>query len=158
MLPRRTMRRSRLTFSMATMVEAYVCQKSQKLCQGEQKMNVARDARHMVAAIAGERRWGDTRERWLERAARVLGFSYPRTRALFYCKARVIRAEEWIALNQRIDALKAAQRRREDQHHELGTAVRGAGARLPVAIASDRQVVGRPADRGDTGSVEIDKA
>jgi hypothetical protein len=40
--------------------------------------------RNLVAAVAGPRQWGDTRESWLARAARRAGVSYRQAKALFY--------------------------------------------------------------------------
>jgi hypothetical protein len=85
------------------------------------------------------------RKSWLWRAARTLGWGHRRTRAIFYCEARTITAEEWRSLNQRLDALKAATRRREEAAHELRSADRMAGEELPVA-GRDTEPDGRPAD------------
>lgn len=40
--------------------------------------------RELVAAVAGPRQWSDTRESWLNRAARKAGISYRQAKALFY--------------------------------------------------------------------------
>jgi hypothetical protein len=40
--------------------------------------------RELVAAVAGPRQWGDTRESWLARAARRAGVSFRQTKSLFY--------------------------------------------------------------------------
>lgn len=40
--------------------------------------------RELVAAVAGQRQWSDTRENWLNRAARRAGISFRQTKALFY--------------------------------------------------------------------------
>lgn len=87
-------------------------------------MCVRTEARLMVAALAGPREWNDTRESWLARAARSIGLSHARTRNIFYYRARTITAEEWILLTQRIDALKAAQRRHEGESDELRALLR----------------------------------
>lgn len=118
---------------MQISMEEAVSQKSHKSCQSEQKMNISQDAREMVGVIAGPRAWQDTRERWLERAARALGFTYQRTRAIFYCRARIISAEEWITLNQRVEALKAAERRHQGEMDELRMARGASGPLGPVA-------------------------
>lgn len=38
----------------------------------------------LVAAVAGPRQWGDTRQSWLARAARRAGISYRQAKSLFY--------------------------------------------------------------------------
>lgn len=40
--------------------------------------------RELIAAVAGPRQWGDTRESWLARAARRAGVSHRQAKALFY--------------------------------------------------------------------------
>src|SRR5258706_4890897 len=40
--------------------------------------------RELVAVVAGPRSWSDTRESWLNRAARRAGISFRQTKALFY--------------------------------------------------------------------------
>ena len=59
------------------------------------------------------------RKSWLASVARALGWKHRRVKALFYCEARVITADEWRTLNQRLDALKAAERRHGEQVDEL---------------------------------------
>lgn len=66
----------------------------------------------------------DNRKSWLARFARTFSWKHRRVKALFYCEARVVTADEWRTLNQRLDALKAAERRHEDQAHELREAYR----------------------------------
>lgn len=59
------------------------------------------------------------RKSWLASVARSLGWKHRRVKALFYCEARVVTADEWRTLNQRLDALKAAERRHGEQVDEL---------------------------------------
>lgn len=80
----------------------------------------------------------DNRKSWIARVARALSWKHRRVKALFYCEARVVTADEWRTLNQRLDALKAAERRLEDQTHELREAYR--------AAREDRVVGGGTAD------------
>lgn len=104
-----------------------------KSCQDSHKMSVATEAREMVAAIAGPRGWQDTRESWLSKAARRLGFSYPRTRSIFYERARVISAEEWITLNKKLADLTSAATARQGEIDALQ-----ALSRTADAVAFDR--------------------
>lgn len=75
----------------------------------------------------------DNKKSWFARAAHELGWKPRRVRAFWHCEARVVRAEEWKTLQERIDAVKAAERRHEEQTDELRKTYRDAGARLPVA-------------------------
>lgn len=79
----------------------------------------------------------DNRKSWLSRVARALDWKPRRVKALFYCEARVVTADEWRTLNQRLDALKAAEQRHQEQSHELREAYR--------AAREDRAVAGRSA-------------
>lgn len=49
-----------------------------------EKLSGRADVRELVAAVAGPRRWSDTRESWLSRASRRAGVSYRQAKALFY--------------------------------------------------------------------------
>lgn len=75
----------------------------------------------------------DNRKSWLARAARLLGWSERRTKALFYCEARVVTADEWRTLNQRLDALKIAERRHGEETHALKMVLRDARQARAVA-------------------------
>lgn len=103
------------------------------------KMPITVEARELLWAAVPPAAH-DNRKSWFTRAARALGWRERRVRAIFHCEARVITAEEWRTLNQRLDALKAAERRHEDEVHELREAYRVAGARVsgfrrdPVAM------------------------
>lgn len=94
-------------------------QKSTKSCQDEHKMDYASHASTMVALIAGQRGWNDTRESWLARAARRLGFSYSRTRSLYYQRARIISAQEWDRMKDELAQLKQTAARSQEIFHEL---------------------------------------
>ncbi len=82
---------------------------------------------------------GDNRKSWLTRAARLLEWKPRRVRAIWHGEARVITADEWRTLNQRLDALKAAERRHQDEAHDLHQTYRAARQGRPVAR---RSVVG----------------
>jgi hypothetical protein len=75
------------------------------------------EAKALLCAVAGPRGWNDTRDAWLSRVARRLGFGHRRAKAIFYGEARIIRAEEWKRLNEEFAALtRSAQQRRETLH------------------------------------------
>lgn len=78
----------------------------------------------------------DNRKSWLARVARTLVWKHRRVKALFYCEARVVTADEWRTLNQRLDALKAAERRHQEQTDELREAYRAAREDRDVAGGS----------------------
>jgi len=98
----------------------------------ESEMNTHAEARALLWAVVPSR-IEDNRKSWLARAARTMGWGERRTRALFYCEARCVTADEWRQLNQRLDQLKAAERRHGESLNELRDAYSTAGARLPVA-------------------------
>lgn len=70
----------------------------------------------------------DNRKSWLARVARTLSWGPRRTRALFYLEARIVTADEWRTINERLDAAK----QRERAHNEHRLFARGVGAPLPV--------------------------
>lgn len=49
-----------------------------------EKFSGGRAVRELVAAVAGPREWSDTRESWINRAARRAGISFRQAKALFY--------------------------------------------------------------------------
>lgn len=105
---------------------------SGKSPKGKQ-MSTQSEARALLwAAVPPE--IGDNRKSWFRRASHALGWNPRRVRAIWHCEARVITADEWKTLNQRLDALKAAERRHQEQFHELQQAYR--------AAREDRVVVG----------------
>lgn len=68
---------------------------------------LALELRRSITAVAGERAWNETRERWLERAARKIGISYRQAKALFYCECSDPRAS--VVEKVRSAAVKKAQ-------------------------------------------------
>lgn len=114
--------------------------KSSKDCE-----MVTIEASALVATAAGPREWSDNRKSWLARAARRLGFTYSRTRSIYYGEARIIRAEEWIRLNEEADSLKRSAQQRQEALHDLDTLARSAVAARredtrPLGVASDEPV------------------
>lgn len=75
----------------------------------------------------------DNRKSWLASVARSLGWNQRRVKALFYCEARVVTADEWRTINARLDAAKKRERERD----ELRTAHRGLGPAVPVAAREE---------------------
>ncbi len=75
----------------------------------------------------------DNRKSWLASVARALGWKHRRVKALFYCEARVVTADEWRELNVRLDAAK----KRERDANEHCAVLRGFGARVPVVARTD---------------------
>jgi hypothetical protein len=69
--------------------------------------------RELISAVAGPRSWSDTRESWLNRAARRAGISFRQTKALWYGEitdanhrsARLMRdaAEKYAAIAAQVD-------------------------------------------------------
>lgn len=86
----------------------------------ESRVSVNAEAREMLWAVCPPTIY-DNRKSWLARVARTLGFGQRRTKALFYCEARTITAEEWRTLNERFDALKQAKDRRANDHVQHST-------------------------------------
>ena len=82
-------------------------------------MDYASHASAMIAEIAGPRGWNDTRERWLERASRKLGFTYSRTRSLYYQRARVITAQEWDRMKNELHSIKQTADRSREVFNDL---------------------------------------
>lgn len=75
----------------------------------------------------------DNRKSWLARAARTMGWGQRRTKALFYCEARIVTANEWRTINERLDAAK----QRERQRDELRATGRGLGAAVSLGSRED---------------------
>lgn len=86
----------------------------------------------------------DNRKGWLWHVARQLGWNQRRVKALFYCKARVVTADEWRTLNERLDAAKKRERERD----ELRAASRGVGTPLPMASRADGESAALPFETG----------
>lgn len=87
------------------------------------EMPIEAEARQLLWAVCPPSIY-DNRKSWLARAARTLGWGQRRTKAIFYCEARTITADEWRTLNSRLDALKAAERRHGETVHELREVLR----------------------------------
>jgi hypothetical protein len=79
----------------------------------------------------------DNRKSWLSRAARTLGWGQRRTKALFYCEARVVTADEWRTLNERLNAAKAKERQLAEKAHEHSIYRGGMGEAVPVDPRED---------------------
>jgi hypothetical protein len=123
----------------------------QKACKELRVVTV--EARQMIGAIAGPREWADTRQSWLAKAARRLGFPYARTANIWYGRARLIRAEEWITLNQTIaDLNKRAAERQGDIADAQGMARSRIAA--SVDLAGPPRVDGGPAVQTGPGAVD----
>ena len=105
-----------------------------KMLEKASKM-VSAQARELLCAVAGPRGWNDTREAWLAKAARRLGFGHRRTKAIFYGEARVISAEEWMRLQDEFSALTRSAQQRQETLHELSILARSVP---PPAVAHPR--------------------
>lgn len=92
----------------------------------------------------------DNRKAWLSAFATWIGWGQRRTKALFYCEARVVTADEWRTLNERLDAAK----KRERETHELRTLHRGVGEAVPAA--SRDLPAALPFEAGKAGAGEVD--
>ena len=128
-------------FDMQSSMEGTVSKKLQMSC--------TTDARSMLCTVAGPRGWNDTRQSWLARAARRLGWSYPRTFNVFYGRARVIRAEEWLRLEAELSALRQSAQTRQGAINELEILARShvsetGGNAGPVGVAGDASGAARP--------------
>jgi hypothetical protein len=73
------------------------------------------------------------RKSWLATVARALGWKTRRCKALFYCEARVVTADEWRTLNERLDAAKKRERAQGDIRDELRATGRGVESGVPAA-------------------------
>lgn len=84
--------------------------KSNKSSGGVRVVNeLAIEMRQAIVTLAGERSWTETRQRWLERAARRAGITYRSARALFYCEPHQPRA----AVVDQVRAAVSQQKREE---------------------------------------------
>ena len=106
-------------------------EKSSQSSKG-QVMSSSSDVPQMMWA-AFPPRMTDNRKSWLSSVARTLGWNQRRVKALFYCEARVVTADEWRELNARLDAAK----KRERDRYEHCAVLRGFGAAVPVAARED---------------------
>lgn len=110
---------------MSNSVEGKVGYRQHKSCRGQHMFDVALKSAEMVGAIAGPREWNDTREAWLARAARRLGWNYWRTRNV-WLKRVELSASEWIHLQAIFDQFKQSAIEREETAHELEVLARNA--------------------------------
>lgn len=115
------------------------------------KMSVTAEARELLWQAVPPRSH-DTKRSWFAQAARLLGWRERRVRAIFHCEARVITADEWRTLNQRIDALKAAERRHEREADELRETLRMAREGMPMARRAIEPVGDETTTASDAGS------
>ena len=67
---------------------------------------VAADMRRCVMVAAGPPTWADNVKGRLARAARVLGITPRRAKALFYMEAKVIPADEYLRLTRKTDDIR----------------------------------------------------
>ena len=105
--------------------------KSSQRSKGAEMSSSSEVPNLMWAAFPPDRT--DNRKSWLAGVARALGWKHRRVKALFYCEARVVTADEWRELNTRLDAAKT----RERDANEHCAVLRGFGARVPVAARTD---------------------
>jgi len=103
---------------------------------------VSAQARDLLCAIAGPRGWNDTRQAWLAKAARRLGFGHRRTKAIFYGEARVISADEWCVLQETLAELTRSAAARQGTIHELEILARSRASEAgknprPLGVGSD---------------------
>lgn len=117
----------------------------------EPVVSVQQEARSLLWQVAGPPAIHDNRKSWLARAARTLGWGSRRTKAIFYLEARTITATEWRTLNDRLDALKAAERRHREEAHELREAYRMAREGGVVARRGFDEMGDEATDAGEAG-------
>lgn len=100
--------------------------KSSQRSKGAEMSSSSEVPNLMWAAFPPDRH--DNRKSWLASVARALNWNQRRVKALFYCEARVVTADEWRTLNDRLDAAK----KREKLNDELRALNRVLGSVLPV--------------------------
>ena len=105
---------------------------SEKSSQESKRVETSAEIRHALWE-AFPPRLTDNRKSWLAGVARSLGWNQRRVKALFYCEARVVTADEWRTLNARLDAAK----KREKHADELRLAYRGLGPAVPLGSRED---------------------
>lgn len=125
-----------------------------KVLEKASKM-VSAQAREMLCAIAGPRGWNDTRESWLAKASRRLGFGPRRTKAIFYGEARRISAEEWLRIESEFTALNESAARRLGAINELDLLARSSvearrEATRPMGVDCGSQVQAGPWEKRST--------
>jgi hypothetical protein len=111
-------------------MEGLMAKKSERVSKGAE-MQVEQQMRAMLWEAVPPS-ITDNRKSWLSRAARTLGWGQRRTKALFYCEARVVTAEEWKTLNERLNAAKAKERLKAESAYERRLYRGGMGEHLPL--------------------------
>lgn len=96
----------------------------QKSCKGLRV--VTAEARDLLRQVAGPRWLGESVKAHLWRTARKLGWPVARTSNIHYGRARIIRAEEWIRLNEELSALTKSAARRQGDLNEIEILARAA--------------------------------
>ncbi|MBS0219163.1 MAG: hypothetical protein JSR91_00325 [Proteobacteria bacterium] len=94
----------------------------------------------------------DNRKSYFAFVAEQLSWTPRRVRAFFHGEARTIRPKEWTSLNQRLDALKAAERRHEEDAHDLHQAYRDARESRALVGRNSIELGEAPAGNGTPGS------
>jgi len=84
----------------------------------------------------------DTKESWFNwistsSEGRSVGWKPRRVRALFRCEARVVTAEEWKILNERLNAAKQRERHMAERAHEHRIYRGGMGEGMPADPRED---------------------
>lgn len=112
-------------------------EKSSSIQDGVSSVSTADIAQHLrgrIGLLAGERQWSDTRDAWLQRAARACGLRFSRVRAIWYGE----RSRFWWDEVQAIEEA-AAKRLQELQEIEArNAAIRMAIARHDRPRANER--------------------
>ncbi len=96
------------------------------------KMPLATEMRGAISLLAGERAWNETRERWLDRAARRANISYRQAKSLFYGEGNprselVDRVRETVRNRRRQDCIEA-----KDAYRQLIESIERAQTALRV--------------------------
>lgn len=100
----------------------------QKLCETRQnpwRSDYQAEFRSLIEQTAGPVEPGDTRQSWLNRAARAIGISYSRAWNVWYGKARTVSAAEYEAARQaahraRVERLERLEAEIADLRRALG--------------------------------------
>lgn len=109
--------------SMPMVMEASVCKRLQKTCKELRVFTV--EAQELVWRLA-PRDWIGKRKAAIAGVARRLGWDFSRTWNIAHGRARVIRAEEWIALNEAVSRLAASAAARQGELNEIKALERAA--------------------------------
>lgn len=71
---------------------------------------VAEEMRRGIVLLAGERNWHETRQRWLERAAKAAGITYRAARSLFYAEPHAPRPSVIARVRRAVETREAKAR------------------------------------------------